>query len=118
MAAAVRFGGFVFIVMRYPIHDLVFVAAFWRQVEVVVGADQHVQAAGVGGVGVEDVAGFFAIEGAQAGEFGGGGVGFFVVVGSFAAGEAFGVEADAEWSYSLNCSVFMEQFPRHELRWS
>ena len=69
MAAAVGLGLFVFIVMPHPVHDFVFVAALGREIEVVVGADQDVEAAGVGGVGVEDVAGFVAIEDAQALEF-------------------------------------------------
>ena len=96
MAAAMRLGLVVFIMMAHPVHDFVFIAALGRQVEVVVGADQDVEAAGVGGVGVEDVAGFVAIEDAQAGEFAFGGVGFFVVVGGFSSGGVFGFEADAE----------------------
>ena len=82
--------------MPHPVHDFVFVAALGRQVEVVVGADQDVEAAGVRGVGVEDVAGFVAIEDAQAGEFAFGGVGLFVVVGGFSSGCIFGFEANAE----------------------
>ncbi|MNG27378.1 hypothetical protein D3C84_1124900 [compost metagenome] len=45
---------------------------------------------------MEDVAGFVAIEDAQAGEFAFGAVGFFVVVGGFSGGGVFGFEADAE----------------------
>ncbi|MNP24673.1 hypothetical protein D3C76_1174470 [compost metagenome] len=67
MVAAVGLGLFILIMMSHPVHDFVFVAALGRQVEVVAGADQNVEAAGVGGVGVEDVAGFVAIEDAQAG---------------------------------------------------
>jgi len=89
-------GLFVFIMMPHPIHDLVFIAALGREVEVVVGADEDVEAAGVGGVGVEDVAGFVAIEDAQAGKFAFGGVGFFVVVGGCSGSDVFGFEADAE----------------------
>lgn len=82
--------------MPHPIHDLVFIAALGRQVEVVVGADQDVEATGIGGVGVEDVAGFVAIEDAQAWEFAFGGVGFFVVVGGYSGGGVFGFKADTE----------------------
>src|SRR6185369_997463 len=59
----------VAVMMADPGHRVgqpVFVAPFRREVQEVVGADQDVEAAGVGGVGVEDFAGFILIENASA----------------------------------------------------
>ncbi|MNL53939.1 hypothetical protein D3C87_1772270 [compost metagenome] len=80
----------------HPFHDLLFIAALGRQVQVVVGADQQVEAAGVGGVGMEDFAVVVAIKHAQAGEFFFAAVGFFVVVGRLAGGDVFGPGGNTE----------------------
>jgi len=61
----------------------------------VVGVDEHVHAAGVGGVGVEDFAGFILVEHAHAVDFGHGGLAAVVVVGG-AGLHFFGGESDAE----------------------
>lgn len=37
----------ILIVMPHPIHDLLFITALGREVEVVVGADQQIQASGI-----------------------------------------------------------------------
>src|SRR5260370_37858307 len=91
--------GFVAIVVADPGHGLReagFVAAFGREVEEVVGAEEHVQAASVGRVGVEDFAGFVFVENAEAGIFFAQGLAldivvFAVALGVFVFGEGNGV---------------------------
>jgi hypothetical protein len=67
--------------MAYPLHDFLLVAPLGCEIQVVVGADQHVQAAGISGIRVEDFTRFVAIEDAKPWEFFFSAVGFFVVVG-------------------------------------
>ena len=60
--------GFILVVPLHPFHDLVLVAAFRREVEVVVDAEHDVAAARVRRIGVEDVAVFVLVEDADAGQ--------------------------------------------------
>jgi hypothetical protein len=60
-----RLGVFVTVVVANPGHgvrEAAFVAAFGSHVEEVVGAEKNVQAAGVGGIGMEDFAGGVFVE--------------------------------------------------------
>ena len=96
MAAAGRSLVIILIMKPHPFHDFLFIAALRREVEVVVSPDQHIQASGISGISVENLARFIAIKHAEAGEFFFGAVGFFVVVGGFTGGDVFCSGRDAE----------------------
>ncbi|MNO57938.1 hypothetical protein D3C76_484860 [compost metagenome] len=82
--------------MPHPIHDFVFIAPLGRQVEVVVGTDQQIQAAGISRISMENLAGLIAIEHAESGQFFLGAIGFFVVIGGLAGGDVFGAGGHTE----------------------
>src|SRR3984893_10081826 len=90
-------GAVVAVVMAHPGHrprQTFLVAALRRQVEHVIGADQHIEAAAVARIGVEDFAVLVLIEHAGAGALFARKRGHFIVVHGLAAGLFLGRRRD------------------------
>ena len=54
--ARIAFEIFVLVMMAHPVHDTILISSFGCEIKIVMCADENVSAAGIAGIGVENVA--------------------------------------------------------------